>query len=517
MNLLKQWKIGTRLAAGFVIVIVAGLAVAAYGWSQLRGLDRMVQSLAEDRMVKVAQFSQMKDNANVVARGVRNMVLLDDHAEMAKERKRIDEMRTANDALVAALQRTAVSDDERGGLQAMQAANAGYGASLDKAMASALADKDDEARSTLLKETRPLQQAYFKSLDALKELEEKSMRDTAAAVSRSATSAGTMMAVVAAIAAACGLMLAWLLTRSITEPIREAVQVARTVAAGDLTREIRPVGRDETAELLTAMGAMTHSLAGLVTTVRDASESIATGSGQIATGNADLSQRTEEQASNLQQTAASMEQLAGTVKANADTARQASDLAGAASAIASEGGGVVGRAVSTMDDISTSSRKIADIIGVIDGIAFQTNILALNAAVEAARAGEQGRGFAVVAGEVRTLAQRSAEAAKEIKSLINDSVERVAAGASLVGEAGKTMDSVVEQVRRVAEMINAISSASAEQDAGIGQVGHAVSQLDTVTQQNAALVEESAAAADSLNQQARRLVQAVSVFRLQAA
>jgi len=266
-----------------------------------------------------------------------------------------------------------------------------------------------------------------------------------------------------------------------------------------------------------AMQEMQQSLRSLVSQVRLSSESIATASGQIAMGNADLSQRTEEQASNLQQTAASMEQLAGTVRSNADTALQAAELAGAASGVAAQGGQVVQQVVSTMGDISASSKKIADIIGVIDGIAFQTNILALNAAVEAARAGEQGRGFAVVAGEVRTLAQRSALAAKEIKALIGNSVEKVSEGSRLVDVAGQTMHDIVSRVQRVNDLIHAMSGATQEQSTGIGQVTTAVNQLDLVTQQNAALVEESAAAADSLSQQADQLVKAVSVFRIDTA
>jgi methyl-accepting chemotaxis protein len=259
---------------------------------------------------------------------------------------------------------------------------------------------------------------------------------------------------------------------------------------------------------------MVQSLRTIVGAVRSSSESIATGSSEIATGNADLSQRTEEQAANLQQTAASMEQLSATVNNNAMTAVEAERLAGSASNIATQGGVAVGQVVQTMESITAASRKIADIIGVIDGIAFQTNILALNAAVEAARAGEQGRGFAVVAGEVRSLAQRSAEAAREIKSLITDSVEKVEAGSRQVDAAGSTMADIVGQVRRVNDLIGEINNATQEQKQGIGQVSNAVSQLDRVTQQNAALVEESAAAADSLSQQTRRLVDAVSRFKL---
>jgi methyl-accepting chemotaxis protein len=305
-----------------------------------------------------------------------------------------------------------------------------------------------------------------------------------------------------------------ILTRSIVRPIGQAVRVAQAVASGDLSTQFGNTSRDETGQLLAALKAMNEGLVNIVSTVRASSESIATGSAQIATGNADLSQRTEEQASNLQQTAASMEELNATVKNNADTARQASQLAQGASAVATKGGEVVGQVVATMEGITQSSKKIVDIISVIDGIAFQTNILALNAAVEAARAGEQGRGFAVVASEVRSLAQRSAVAAREIKTLIGDSVDRVEAGTRLVADAGTTMDDIVGQVRKVADLIAEISSATVEQTTGIGQVSDAVVQLDQVTQQNAALVEESAAAAESLKQQAQRMVEAVSVFRL---
>ena len=305
-------------------------------------------------------------------------------------------------------------------------------------------------------------------------------------------------------------------SRSILAPIEYARRVAQAVAGGDLTLPIRVEGRDEAADLLASLRQMQQALVHLVGEVRSSADNIGTASREVADGNSDLSQRTEQTASNLQQTASSMEQLTGTVRQSSDAASQANQLAHSAAEVAQRGGTVVAQVVSTMDQINTSSKKIADIIGTIDGIAFQTNILALNAAVEAARAGEQGRGFAVVASEVRSLAQRSAEAARQIKTLIGSSVERVEAGSRLVGEAGSTMNEIVASVQRVSDIIGEISAASAEQSSGIGQVNTAVVELDRMTQQNAALVEESAAAAESLKDQAQRLAQSVSVFRTNA-
>jgi len=304
------------------------------------------------------------------------------------------------------------------------------------------------------------------------------------------------------------------ISRHVTAPLARAMEGAQRMSEGDMTVEMRAEGRDETALLVQALEAMRRRLQEIVTHVRDNSESVATGAGEIAQGNADLSQRTEEQASALEETAATMDELGSTVRNNADNAKQANQLALGASQIATRGGDVVGEVVETMRGINDSSKKIADIISVIDGIAFQTNILALNAAVEAARAGEQGRGFAVVASEVRNLAQRSADAAKEIKTLISASVERVEQGTVLVDRAGTTMTEIVGAIKRVSDIVGEISAASSEQSSGIAQVGEAVTQMDKVTQQNAALVEESAAAAESLRLQAAQLVQAVAVFKL---
>ncbi len=337
---------------------------------------------------------------------------------------------------------------------------------------------------------------------------------TGAGISSAISAGKTLDVAVGAVAVALAILLAVLATRSITRPMHEAVQIAKTVAAGDLSSRIVVTRRDETGELLQALKDMNTSLQSVVGGVRSGSDTIVTASTQIAGGNLDLSARTEQQASSLEETAAAMEQITSTVRRNADHARQANSMAGSVSEVASRSGLVVSDVVSTMDEIQASARQIEDIISVIDGIAFQTNILALNAAVEAARAGEQGRGFAVVASEVRSLAQRSATAAKEIKELIGSSVEKVEAGSRLVKSAGATIEELVVSVRNVTQIMSEISAASGEQEAGIEQVNQAIAQMDTVTQQNAALVEEAAAATEALKTQARNLAASVSVFRL---
>ena len=378
-----------------------------------------------------------------------------------------------------------------------------------------LASKDDVQGAQLLEPQ--VKAAYFassKNLDQLIAINQAGAA-TAAANSETVYRAAVIWLIAISLAATLiAILLRLAILRAIAQPLAKALQAADRIAAGDLSERIEFDGQDEVARLLEAMQRMQQSLATTVHSVRSGAESVATASAQIAQGNSDLSSRTEEQASSLEQTSATMEQLNATVRQNADNAAQANQLAQSATQVARDGGTVVGEVVQTMRGIESSSKRIADIINVIDGIAFQTNILALNAAVEAARAGEQGRGFAVVASEVRSLAQRSAEAAKEIKSLINDSVERVQSGTLLVDRAGQTIDNIVTSVQKLADIVGEISSASREQSSGISQVGEAVTQLDHATQQNAALVEESAAASESLRSQAQQLVGAVAGFKL---
>jgi methyl-accepting chemotaxis protein len=393
---------------------------------------------------------------------------------------------------------------------------AGAFTKYDKAVKDTLDMKSSGAAiaSTFLTTAQKEYQALLAETSRLSQAKLDGAGEDVAAASAAATRAQAGIGAAAVAALALGVALSLLLSRGLVQRTARLSDSVAALAEGDLTRSVVAQGRDEVGRLMADVERVRLRLAESMHAVHQASESVRVAAGEIAAGNQDLSQRTEHQASNLQQTAASMEQLTTTVRQNADAARQANQLAAGASAVAAKGGQVVGEVVTTMDQIAGSSRKIADIIGTIDGIAFQTNILALNAAVEAARAGEQGRGFAVVAGEVRSLAQRSAEAAREIKALIGASVERVETGSRLVADAGQTMQDIVSQVQRVSALIGEIDGATQAQTGGIADVSQAVTTLDEVTQQNAALVEESAAAAESLRQQSVKLVEAVSVFRL---
>ncbi len=514
---MNNLKISTRLSVliGFMALLLVAIGgVGLYGMSQS---NAALQRVYTDRTVPIGAMGDIGALllSNRVA--IATAQITPTPEVIAGSLAAVDKNLADIDKLWKAYMATAMTSDETRLAASFQASLETYlKDGVQPTLLALKAGNVEEAQTIAVSRIRPLSVPVSKALRELKTLQvteaQREFEEAEAAYATILTASIICMVLGLVAASAFGL----LISRSVTRPIQEAVQLAQAVAAGDLTTRIEVKTTEETGQLLSALKAMSEGLVGIVGNVRQSSDSIATGSAQIATGNADLSQRTEEQASNLEQTAASMEQLTATVKQNADTAQQASRLAISASDAAAKGGQVVGQVVGTMAQITASSKKISDIIGVIDGIAFQTNILALNAAVEAARAGEQGRGFAVVASEVRSLAQRSANAAKEIKTLISESVEKVEAGSALVGHAGQSMDDIVHQVQRVNDLIAEISSASIEQTQGIGQVGDAVNQLDQVTQQNAALVEESAAAAESLRHQAARLAEVVGVFRLNA-
>ena len=505
-------KIGTRLTLAFSVLLLITAAIAGMGVWRLEALKEANQAIATVEMQR--SLLSQRWASFIEANWVRTSALMrsSDPVYLAALRK---DMAAATESVSQAQkQLEAMMQDSKG--QALMADVArqrktysDFRAALQKRQA-----QGDDITQALDNELRPLADNYLKAVVDVANDAARNLAEVQTAAAESATASQVTLTAGAALALLLGLLLATLTKRSITGPIHRAAEVAEAIRNGDLTSNIDAAGNDETAQMLRGLAEMQANLRNIVAHVRQGSEAVATASSQIASGNSDLSGRTEEQASALEQTAASMEQLGSTVRQNADNAHQANQLALNASAVAVQGGDVVAQVVGTMKGINDSSRKIADIIGVIDGIAFQTNILALNAAVEAARAGEQGRGFAVVASEVRSLAQRSADAAKEIKALITASVERVEQGTQQADLAGSTMTEVVGAIRRVTDIMGEISAASSEQSTGVAQVGEAITQMDQATQQNAALVEESAAAADSLQRQAQELVQTVAVFRL---
>ncbi|RTL24060.1 MAG: HAMP domain-containing protein [Burkholderiales bacterium] len=517
MNALKNLRIGTRLGSAFALValLMTGMALIA-GYS-LSGVRADMDQVLNDLYVKVKLVNEIGADINLQARITRNLVIMDSRAQRDEEIKSLMASRERLTAKYDELERRVATVDGRALFDKLQEERKAYLAAQTDFLGRVQSDDIAAAKLALLGTLRPRQLDYMKQLDQMVAYQERLMEQAGKGTMTTVDSATHLTVITTLLGLAVAMAAGLLVTRSVTGPVAAVVADLRTVAGGDLTVHVGVTRGDELGQLQAALAETIGSLRRVVATVRSGVDSVTTASTQIAAGNQDLSSRTEQQASSLQETASSMEELTATVRQSAETARAASNLAANASAAAVYGGQVVGQVVTTMDEITAASRRIVDIIGVIDGIAFQTNILALNAAVEAARAGEQGRGFAVVASEVRVLAQRSAEAAKEIKALIGTSVDKVETGSRQVTEAGEAVRDIVEQVNRVTGLIAEIAGTASEQSRGIEQVNDAVTQMDQVTQQNAALVEESAAAAVSLAQQAQALAGAVARFQVDAA
>jgi methyl-accepting chemotaxis protein len=510
-------KIATKLLVSFGVVLLLTLLMGVSSILSTARVNQASSDLADNWMPSVRMAMELRGDVSDLRRWELAHLLNDEAAGYADYDQRINATLASVKAHREAYEKLISSPEEKALVTAFDQNWTAYMAEHSKMIALSAAGNKDAARALSRGTSAKVLGSLTDATTALVKLNidgGDAASDTATATYSTARTTSIVLLV---LNIGIGLALAVSVARIVSAPLREAVSVASAVAEGDLTRDIEVKSACETGQLMQALKNMTENLQGLVAQVRSGTDLIATASAEIASGNQDLSSRTEEQASSLEETASSMEELTSTVKQNADNARQANQLAKSASGIATRGGEVVGQVVGTMASINESSRKIEDIITVIDGIAFQTNILALNAAVEAARAGEQGRGFAVVAGEVRNLAHRSAAAAKDIKQLISDSVQKVEAGSQLVNEAGTTMNEIVNSITRVTDIMAEISSASNEQSDGIEQVNTAITQMDQVTQQNAALVEESAAAAESMQNQAAQLSDVVSVFKIHAA
>ena len=500
----------------FVIGLLSLLLVGV-GSLGLFGINQSnsgLKTVYEDRLVPSVQLGSILDVWYQVRENAKNAIESKNTTTAKSLGEDANRLVKQNEGVWAKYLATRLTPEEAVLTKTKGEQHVQYVSSMNKTIQLAATGEFEAAAQNLANDTVPKFNALRDTVFALLDLQGK-VAEREYGIAQSHFENIFMTSVVAiGLGVIFAMIVGFFLIRAIVAPLNEAVAVANAVASGDLTSRIEANSTNETGRLLQALRTMNDNLVDLVGKVRMGTDQITTASGEIASGNSDLSQRTEEQASSLEETASSMEELTSTVKQNADNARQANQLAAGASEVAMKGGAVVGQVVQTMSSINESSKKIVDIISVIDGIAFQTNILALNAAVEAARAGEQGRGFAVVATEVRTLAQRSAAAAKEIKELISDSVAKVEDGTRLVDEAGATMDEIVSAVKRVTDIMSEISAASQEQSSGIEQVNQAVTQMDEVTQQNAALVEEAAAAAESMQEQAQALTQAISTFKL---
>ncbi|WUR13012.1 methyl-accepting chemotaxis protein [[Empedobacter] haloabium] len=514
---LANLRIGARLGLGFATVLVLLVAIIALALTSLARIGQRTHDIVHDKNVKLAAANTMVDNIRNITLSLTTIMVTPSTEAMNAELAKVAEARKRYGAAKAELVKRLTTDKEKALMATVDKLLAEGAVKNNKLIELRKEGEVQDGTDYLLKEAAPSLTGVLAAMDELIAYEAEQANAAGEQATAVYGSTQTLMLALGAIALLAGCAVAYLVTRSITQPLGEALKVAETVAGGDLSSTIVADRKDETGRLLQALKGMNDALLNVVTQVRGGTEAIGTASREIAAGNMDLSSRTEEQASSLEETASSMEELTSTVRQNADNAQQANELARSASQVAVKGGAIVAQVVDTMGTINTSSRKIVDIIAVIDGIAFQTNILALNAAVEAARAGEQGRGFAVVANEVRGLAQRSAAAAREIKELITASVASVDEGSRLVHDAGQTMGDIVQSIQRVTDIMGDIASASQEQTTGIGQINTAITQMDEVTQQNAALVEEAAAASQSMQEQAAHLAQVVAFFRTGAA
>jgi methyl-accepting chemotaxis protein len=514
VKMLNNLRIGVRLGGGFFIILALLAMMLLTGLFSLGSVAGATREMMATPLAKERLTDEWLRNVTV---GVKRLTAIVKSSDTSLEAYFADELKVAivrGTEITKALDALPMNDTEKKLLADIEVARKAYGVARDAVRQAKKSGAVEEANQALETRFVPLANTYIERMQVFLNFQRETIDVVAKGIDADAARAQTRITVLGLLALLAGSVFAWLLTRSITRPIALASDLADAVAQGDLSHNMSVQGKDEIAHLMQALGAMNANLGHVVGQVQQAADSIQLSSAEVATGNQDLSQRTEQTATNLQQAASAMEVLTGTVSQSAAAARQANQLAASAAQVAARGGAVVSQVVTTMQDINASSKRIADIIGVIDGIAFQTNILALNAAVEAARAGEQGRGFAVVASEVRSLAGRSADAAKEIKALIGASVARVEAGSRLVDDAGQTMQEIVDSVKRVSDIIGDITGAAVEQGDGIGQVNHSVAELDQMTQQNAALVEQSAAAAESLREQALRLSQLVETFKL---
>ena len=515
MNL-AQYKVSTRISMGYGLIILFLIVVAALGVNSVENSNKALRQIVDVNVKKIELTETMATSIATVTRVMRTIALLKDDAAGEKEKEKIVKAREIYDASIEKLE--AMSLSERGkAILARAKDEREIGRKVDNDFLAMLKTDHDGAVVFLMNVCMPAIGKWEDSLTEFIDLQKKLNAENEQSVFSSNQSSTILIIIFSVVALFLSIGISWLIARSIHKQLggepADATKVALLIADGDLTAHI-DIPENDQVSMMFAIKKMRDNLANIVGDVRTGTDTIAMASGEIAAGNLDLSSRTEQQAASLEETASSMEELTATVRQNADNSRQANKLATAASEVAEKGGAVVAEVVNTMESINESAKKIVDIIGVIDGIAFQTNILALNAAVEAVRAGEQGRGFAVVASEVRNLAQRSASAAKEIKGLINDSVEKVGIGSRLVSQAGSTMEEVVDSVKRVNDIINEITEASGEQATGIDQINQAITQMDEVTQQNAALVEQAAAAAGSLQDQANHLVDVVRIFRI---